>query len=254
MRQVFFSFHYNNDVWRAGQVRNMGVVDSSSTWSDNDWEQVRKTSSAAITRWINKEMDMRSCVVVLIGEETASRKWVKYEIEKAYERGKGIVGVYVHNLEDRDGQQSRKGRNPFDELKAADGKKLSAYVECYDSPYSNSNNVYNMASNSFMLKGWAVTIASAVLVLMDGDHTEFTILVILIPLLFFWALDSYYLKLERKYRKLYDRVRMQRETDFDMNISECPNERWAWYSKTEICFYLPLILIALIIFFVIRCR
>ena len=114
--------------------------------------------------------------------------------------------------------------------------------------------IKRMASNSFMLKGWAVTIASAVLVLMDGDHTEFTILVILIPLLFFWALDSYYLKLERKYRKLYDRVRMQRETDFDMNISECPNERWAWYSKTEICFYLPLILIALIIFFVIRCR
>ena len=35
-RQVFFSFHYNNDNWRAGQIRNMGKVDSSSTFSDND--------------------------------------------------------------------------------------------------------------------------------------------------------------------------------------------------------------------------
>lgn len=35
-RQVFFSFHYDNDAWRAGQVRNMKKVDKSSTFSDND--------------------------------------------------------------------------------------------------------------------------------------------------------------------------------------------------------------------------
>ena len=42
MRQVFFSFHYSRDVWRASQVRNMGKVDRSSTFSDNDWEEVRQ--------------------------------------------------------------------------------------------------------------------------------------------------------------------------------------------------------------------
>ena len=31
-RQVFFSFHYTNDNWRAGQIRNMGKVDGSSTF------------------------------------------------------------------------------------------------------------------------------------------------------------------------------------------------------------------------------
>ena len=41
MRQVFFSFHYMRDVWRASMVRNMGKVDKSSTFSDNDWEEVR---------------------------------------------------------------------------------------------------------------------------------------------------------------------------------------------------------------------
>lgn len=41
-RQVFFSFEYNKDVWRAGQIRNMGKVDNSSTFSDNDWEEVKE--------------------------------------------------------------------------------------------------------------------------------------------------------------------------------------------------------------------
>ena len=40
-RQVFFSFEYNKDNWRAGQVRNMGKVSDSSTFSDNDWEEVK---------------------------------------------------------------------------------------------------------------------------------------------------------------------------------------------------------------------
>ena len=51
-RQVFFSFHYDNDNWRAGQVRNMGKVDSSSTFSDNDWEEVKeKTESNSENIW-----------------------------------------------------------------------------------------------------------------------------------------------------------------------------------------------------------
>ena len=40
-RQVFFSFEYGKDAWRASQVRNMGKVSDSSTFSDNDWEEVK---------------------------------------------------------------------------------------------------------------------------------------------------------------------------------------------------------------------
>ena len=96
-RQVFFSFEYDADAWRANQVRNMGIVDQSSTFSDNDWEKV-KGSEQAIKRWINSQLKMRSCLIVLIGETTFTRPWVDYEIQKAYELGKGIVGVYVHKL------------------------------------------------------------------------------------------------------------------------------------------------------------
>ena len=90
-RQVFFSFHYSEDIWRVGQVRNMGIVESQRLFSDNGWEKVRLKSDSAIKAWIDSEMKMRSCVVVLIGNKTASRKWVQYEIEQAWKLGKGIV-------------------------------------------------------------------------------------------------------------------------------------------------------------------
>ncbi|MFA7077270.1 MAG: TIR domain-containing protein [Syntrophomonas sp.] len=142
-RQVFFSFHYTPDNWRAAQVKNMGIVDNSSTWSSNDWEEVRYKSDAKIKEWIDGQMAKRSCIVVLIGKSTSTRKWVKYEIEKAYELGKGIVGVYIHGLKDADGNQTTKGANPFYSLYNKDGHRLSNYVECYDPPHSTSTYVYN---------------------------------------------------------------------------------------------------------------
>lgn len=110
-RQVFFSFHYAKDAWRAAQVKNMGIVDNSSIWSANDWEEVRYKSDSKIKEWIDNQIAMRSCIVVLIGRDTSMRKWVKYEIEKAYELDKGIVGIYIHQRKDADGNQTtyRKG-------------------------------------------------------------------------------------------------------------------------------------------------
>ena len=141
-RQVFFSFQYMKDAWRASQIRNMGVVEKNSTFSDNDWEEVKYKSDAAIKEWIDDQMRMRSCIVVLVGETTYNRKWVKYEIQRAYELGKGIVGIYVHNLKDDEGNQCNKGYNPFDFIITSDGRPLSVYVRCYDPPYSTSKRVY----------------------------------------------------------------------------------------------------------------
>ena len=84
-RQVFFSFHYDNDNWRAAQVRNMGKVDNSSTFSDNEWEEVKEKTESAIKDWIDEQLNKCSCLVVLIGEKTANRKWINYEIKRAYE-------------------------------------------------------------------------------------------------------------------------------------------------------------------------
>lgn len=143
-RQVFFSFEYNKDAWRASQVRNMGKVDNSSTFSDNDWEEVKSKKDSDIEKWIDEQIAKRSCLVVLIGKSTSGRKWINYEIEKAYELNKGIVGIYIHNLKDSDGNQTTKGSNPFYQFYIGDeNNRLSKYVTCYEPPHSTSTYVYN---------------------------------------------------------------------------------------------------------------
>lgn len=97
-RQVFYSFHFKNDVMRVQLIRNIGVIEDNKPVSENSWEEIRRRGDDAIKKWINDNMCYRSCVIVLIGEETAKRKWVKYEIKKAWEDGKGVLGVYIHNL------------------------------------------------------------------------------------------------------------------------------------------------------------
>lgn len=142
-RRAFYSFHYQPDNWRASQVRNMGVVEGNKPATDNDWESVKKGGDKAIQKWIDDQLSGRSCAVVLIGAKTAGRKWINYEIEKAWSDGKGVLGVYVHNLKDSAEKQSTKGSNPFDEFTIDSGrKKLSSVVKAYDPPYVTSTNVY----------------------------------------------------------------------------------------------------------------
>lgn len=82
-------------------------------------------------------MQYRSCVVVLVGEETANRKWVQYEIKKAWEDGKRVVGIYIHNLKDPRYGTSRMGTNPFDSFTIGN-QKLSNIVKCYNPTHSDA--------------------------------------------------------------------------------------------------------------------
>ena len=142
-RRTFYSFHYEPDNWRASQVRNMGVIEGNRPVSDNDWEQIKKGGDKAIQNWIDGQLKGKSCTIVLIGAKTAQRKWIDYEIEKSWNDGKGVLGVYVHNLLDADKNKSAKGENPFAHFTMKrDEKKLSSIVKAYDPPYSNSKNVY----------------------------------------------------------------------------------------------------------------
>ena len=85
MRRVFLSFHYANDNSRVQQIKNMGRIEGQTVLSSNDWEQVQRQGDAAIKRWINSQMNGRSCVVVLVGSGTANRKWINYEIAQAWD-------------------------------------------------------------------------------------------------------------------------------------------------------------------------
>lgn len=152
-RKVFYSFHFTPDSWRASQVRNIGIVEGNQPVSDNDWEDVKKGGNDAIQKWINNQLHGRSCTIVLIGKNTAGRKWIKYEIEKSWNDGKGVVGIYVHNLKNANGEQTSKGNNPFDDFTMKrNGKKLSSIVKVYDPPYSDSADVYDYIKNN--LESW----------------------------------------------------------------------------------------------------
>jgi MTH538 TIR-like domain (DUF1863) len=141
-KKVFFSFHYAPDSSRASQVRNMGVIEGNQPVKDNDWESVKKGGDGAIETWINSQLSGRSCIVVLIGSNTAGRKWIDYEIKKAWEQKKGIVGIYIHNLKDLNGDQSTKGASPFSNFNIT-GTRFDTIVKSYDPPYSTSTLAYD---------------------------------------------------------------------------------------------------------------
>jgi hypothetical protein len=116
-RRVFFSFHYERDVWRASQVRNSWITkpdrQSAGFWDAASWESVKREGEEAVKRWIRNQMDGTSVTVVLIGAETASRPYVRYEIQHSWDTNNGLIGVYVHNIKDSNGRTDAMGGDPF---------------------------------------------------------------------------------------------------------------------------------------------
>ena len=157
-RRVFFSFHFENDAWRAGQVRNMGALDGNEPVSDNDWEAIRRHGDAAIRSWIDSQLSGRSCVVVLIGSQTAGRKWIDYEIRQAWSKRKGLLGVHVYGLKDRHEQIATKGRNPFGDIQMQGGGTMADHVSVFDPTSSDSATTYGVIKRS--LAAWVEAVVS----------------------------------------------------------------------------------------------
>ena len=141
-RKTFLTFHYAKDNWRVQTVKGIGAIEGQPLLSSNAWEDVQAGGDPAIKKWIDEQMRGKSCQIVLIGSSTAGRKWVNYEIKKAWDDGKGVLGIYIHNLKDKDQSQSTKGSNPFATFKVGD-EPLTKWAKCYDPPYTTSSNVYN---------------------------------------------------------------------------------------------------------------
>jgi hypothetical protein len=119
----------------------MGVIEGNVPASDNDWETVKRGGDAAIKRWIDGQLSGTSCTVVLIGAQTAGRKWINHEIVESWNQGKGVVGVHIHGLKDRSGLQSSHGQNPFGGLNV-DGTPMTSIVRAHVPPFYDSQQVY----------------------------------------------------------------------------------------------------------------
>lgn len=142
-RRCFYSFHYEPDNSRASQVRNIGAVEGNKPATDNDWETVTGGGDAAIKKWIAGQMDGRSCTVVLVGSNTAGRKWINHEIVQSWNAGMGVVGIHIHGLKNLDGVMAPKGGNPFGSVGYNNtGKMLSSIVKCYSPGGATSKERY----------------------------------------------------------------------------------------------------------------
>ena len=115
--------------------------------------------------------------------------------------------------------------------------------------------INRMGSNSFALKGWAVTLVAGIFALASKDTDKCYFLIAYIPIVVFWGLDTYYLWQERLYRALYNKIRKieNEKIDFDMNVNkdELKTKKntyiYTLFSVTELFFYLPLALVSAVV-------
>ncbi|MFF7681842.1 TIR domain-containing protein [Microbacterium sp. NPDC007973] len=112
-RTVFYSFHYKNDVHRVQLVEKMGALEGQPILNSQEWEKIQGQGDDAVRKWIDEQMKHKRTVVVLIGSQTATRPWVKYEIEKAWAEGRPLLGIRIHGLSSM-GSVDTEGANPFD--------------------------------------------------------------------------------------------------------------------------------------------
>ena len=118
VRHVFFSFHYQRDIWRVNQVRKHWVAKGSrqaAGYFDGSLsEKARTEGKARVERLINDGLSGSSVTCVLIGKETYQRHWVRYEIFRSIELGKGVFGVLINEMKDQNGCTDPRGATPFE--------------------------------------------------------------------------------------------------------------------------------------------
>jgi hypothetical protein len=118
--------------------------------------------------------------------------------------------------------------------------------------------INRMAGNSFLLRGWSVTLASALFALAAKDANFKLIVLAYYPILIFWILDGYFLSQERLFRALFNKVRQlpEDQIDFSMDTREFYGGRNSWsaaaLSKTVVIFYLSVLIVMLAVAFYLR--
>lgn len=145
-RKCFYSFHFKPDNWRAATVRSIGVIEGNEPASDNDWESIASghNKDQKIQNWIAGQMRGKTCTIILVGTDTANRKWINYEIVKSWNDGLGVVGINIHGLKNSDGYISTLGANPFNFITHGPTKKpLSSIVKCYNPAGADSKERYD---------------------------------------------------------------------------------------------------------------
>lgn len=116
--------------------------------------------------------------------------------------------------------------------------------------------INRMGQNSFLIKGWTITLVSALFALSTKDSNMMFVIIVYFPAITFWILDGYFIYQERLFRKLYDTVRTTETTDFSLNTKELDNGFSDWasaiLSKTILLFYGSVLATIIIIMYFIK--
>lgn len=132
-RRVFFSFHYERDISRANVVRNSWVTQdrqSAGFFDAGLWEEAKRKGKAAIEKMIDDALMNTTVTAVLLGQDTGSRDYVRYEIDQSIARGNGLLGVWIYKIRDLNGQMDEQGTNPLP-------PKYKVYAWNNDNGYEN---------------------------------------------------------------------------------------------------------------------
>lgn len=160
-RRVFFSFHYQPDVHRAQVVRNSWVTkpdrETAGFFDASVFESKKRTSDDALKRFLNDGLNGSSVTCVLAGSETASRRWVRYELLRSFVEGKGMLAIAVHGIPNMQRQLANAGTNPLARLggeikngalkfKESDGSNWTWSTDVPSMP--ESNVAYNLGGQT----------------------------------------------------------------------------------------------------------
>lgn len=117
--------------------------------------------------------------------------------------------------------------------------------------------INRLGRNSFLLKSWSMTILVAAMVLITKEELQnsYYVLILFLPIIGFWILDGYFLWQERLFRRVYDDIREQTDTNFKMDLGKYKGQKkCSWISAirslTLIIFYLIEVLFVLAIVYV----
>lgn len=132
-RRVFFSFHYQRDIFRVNQIRGLPnmIGDAAAGFTDASlWEATKRQGDAAIKRLIDNGLIGTSVTVVCIGAATSGRTYVNYEIAESARRKNGLLGLRINHLVGHD--RSRDPLGPIPSLLTAYGAPIYTYTSAAD--------------------------------------------------------------------------------------------------------------------------
>lgn len=134
-RRTFFSFHYERDIWRACIVRNSWLTkedrEDAGFWDASLWEEAKTKGKDAIKEMIDDALKGTTVSVVLIGKETSGRDWVRYEVQASHEKGNGLLGIFIHNIQDNEKKTDSPGDTDFGPIGEDDNGDPVCFSDLY---------------------------------------------------------------------------------------------------------------------------